>query len=99
MRNIYLVLAIAGAIVPWLLFLDFFATEGVAGFLPALFVNGAAGGFAADVLISSAVFWLWLRAERAPRQWLYVAVNLAVGLSCALPLYLYVRAGRGVAMA
>jgi hypothetical protein len=28
------------------------------------------------------------------RWWAYVLVNLAVGLSCAFPLFLYVRAGR-----
>ena len=94
MRNLYLILAIAGAIVPYVFFADFYAAEGATGFVPALFVNGAAGGFAADLLITSLVFWIWLISEKAPRTWLYVIVNLAIGLSCAVPLYLYHRTGR-----
>ena len=46
--------------IPWLFFAGFFAAHGAApaGFLGALFANGAAGGFAADVLISLLVFWV-----------------------------------------
>ena len=52
--NLYLLLAIVGAIVPWVFFAGFFQVEGFGGkFLPALFVNGAAGGVSADLLISS----------------------------------------------
>ncbi|HEY5646635.1 MAG TPA: DUF2834 domain-containing protein [Pseudomonadales bacterium] len=64
MKNLYLIMAIAGAVVPYLFFFDFFAEAGIdlGAFAGALFVNGAAGGFAADVLISSAVFWIYLYA-------------------------------------
>jgi hypothetical protein len=30
------------------------------------------------------------------RWWAYVVVNVAVGLSCAFPLFLYMRERRGV---
>ena len=93
MKNIYLVLAIVGAVVPYVFFLDFFAASGVdlGGFVGALFVNGAAGGFAADLLITSAVFWIYLfsRSE-GPSPWPFIVLNLTIGLSCALPAYLYV---------
>ncbi len=93
MKNVYLLLAIAGAVVPYLFFAGFFAESGLnpVGFVAAGFVNGAAGGFTADVLISSAVFWVYLFSRRTgPSPWLFVVLNLAIGLSCALPAYLYV---------
>ena len=98
-RAIYLVLAIVGAVIPWFFFYGFFQAEGLGGdFVGSLFVNGAAGGFSADVLISSVVFWIFLfpEARRAgvPRPWIFVVLNLLIGLSCALPLFLWARAGR-----
>ena len=94
--SLYLLLAIAGTVIPWLFFARFFAAEGPAGdFVGGLFVNGAAGGFSADLLISSLVFWVFLfpAARRAgvARPWLYVVVNLVIGLSSALPLFLWQR--------
>ena len=94
--TLYLVLAVLGAIVPYLFFFRFFAAEGLTGdFLGACFANGAAGGITADLLGSSIVFWLYLFPEArrvgVARRWVYVAVNLLVGLSCALPLFLWAR--------
>lgn len=92
MKNIYLILAVIGAVVPYVFFLDFLGNAGPdpAGFLGALFVNGAAAGFTADVLISSLVFWIYLFSRReGPAPWLYIVLNLTIGLSCALPAYLY----------
>ena len=93
LKTIYLLLAIVGAIVPYLFFSQFMLAEGIdlIGFIAALFVNDAAGGFSADLLISSFVFWLWMFSRQAsgPKPWLFVVLNLAIGLSCALPAYLY----------
>jgi len=97
MKNFYLVAAIVGAVVPFAFFAGFFAEEGVGlpTFLDALFVNGAAGGFTADLLITSVVFWGYMLTRRAgPNPWPVIAVNLLIGLSCALPLYLYLEARR-----
>lgn len=92
MKNFYLFAAIAGAVVPYVFFVNFFLSEGVAlpTFLAGLFANGAAGGFTADVLISSAVFWRYLISNKSSRIWVYIILNLTIGLSCALPYYLYV---------
>ena len=94
MKNFYLAASIAGAAVPFIFFVDFFNAEGwlITTFVSALFVNGAAGGFTADLLITSAVFWAYLISNKEGRTWLYVLINLSIGLSCALPLYLYMRA-------
>lgn len=65
-------------------------------FISQLFATPAAGGFTADLLITSLTFWVWsyheARARGMRRWWAYIAVNLVVGLSCALPAFLYVRA-------
>ena len=93
LKNIYLIFAIVGAVVPYVFFFDFFADNGISlpAFLGALFVNGAAGGFSADLFISSFVFWLFMFARRAagPNPTLFVILNLTIGLSCALPAYLF----------
>ena len=99
MRNIYLLLAIVGAIVPYAFFIPFFQEVGISlpAFLSSLFANGAAGGFSADLFISSFVFWLFMflerRDDRGPAPYLFIALNLTIGLSCALPAYLYAREG------
>lgn len=95
-RTVYLVLAVAGAVAPYVFFARFFAAEGVGlGFVSALFANDASGGFATDLLISSVVFWAYVFAEARQgavrRPWLFVVVNLTIGLSCALPLFLWAR--------
>lgn len=92
MKNVYLFLAIVGAVVPYLFFIQFFAVAGIdlPLFVGALFANGAAGGFTADLLITSLVFWIYMfNRKDGPAPWLFVALNLTIGLSCALPAYLY----------
>jgi len=99
MKNVYLGLAIAGAVLSYIFFIQFFAAEGLdlIAFIAALFANGAAGGFTADLLISSLVFWLFMfgRQGSGPKAWLFIALNLTIGLSCALPAYLWASAQDG----
>lgn len=95
-KSLYLVLAVAGAVAPYVFFARFFAAEGLTGdFVTACFANGAAGGITADLLVSSVVFWVFVftEARRAGvgQPWVFVVVNLLIGLSCALPLFLWAR--------
>lgn len=93
MKQLYLLLAVLGALVPYLFFFEFFAEAGVdlPAFVAALFANGAAGGFTADLLITSVVFWIYAFSRKdGPAPWLFILLNLTIGLSCALPAYLYV---------
>ena len=96
-RNLYLAAAIVGTLIPWLFFGTFFSQNGlnIPLFLQSLFVNGAAGGFSADVLISIPIFWLWSWRDAArhnvARWWLVLPASFFVGLSLSLPLYLYLR--------
>jgi len=95
MKNVYLFLAVLGTALPIMFFVGVFHTEaiGLAGFLPALFANSVAGGFTADIVIASLAFWVYMfSARQGPSPWLFVALNMCIGLSCALPAYLYRRA-------
>lgn len=96
-RNLYLALAVIGTVIPWLFFGTFFAQHGpdIPLFLQSLFANGAAAGFSVDVLISILVFWIWAWQDAARHKvahwWLIFPASCLVGLSLALPLYLYLR--------
>ena len=95
MKNVYLGLAIIGAVVPYLFFAQHFGQFGfdVVTFLNAVFANPAASGFTADLVISSFVFWIVMFVRRkqvsGPGPALFIVLNLTIGLSCALPAYLY----------
>ena len=96
-KTLYLILALIGATIPYVFFIGFIQENGLdmMAFLEAAFANGAAGGLTSDLLISSLAFWavlieLW-RNDKGPAPWIFIIVNLIVGLSFALPLYLFVR--------
>ena len=92
----WLALTVLG-LAPLVLFGVFFAQEGFdlseAG--DQLFGELLAAAIATDVMIASLVFWVWMwprarpEAQRSP--WLFVAANMLVGLSFALPLFFYFR--------
>src|SRR5690242_3293167 len=96
-KNIFLILAIIGFIVPYYFFLQLPAENGFN--LPVLiqpfFANNFMKGAAMDLTISVIVFWVYAFAEANRLQmknpWVYVLATLLVGLSFALPLFLYFR--------
>lgn len=98
-KTLYIIGAIIGTLVPYYFLFRFVGQYGfdVALFTQQAVANPAAAMFTADLLISSFVFWIFLfnegRRLSMPRLWLYVVLNLAVGLSLALPLFLYSREG------
>lgn len=97
MKNFYLVAAVLGTLIPWLFFGSFYNQHGldIPLFIRSLFVNGAAGGFSADLLISLSVFWVWswndAQEHGVSRWWLTIPAAWCVGLSLAMPLYFYLR--------
>ncbi len=101
MKRIYLLLAIAGAIVPYIFFGRFIMLNGldVVALFRLPFANLPAAGFTADLFISSFIFWLMMFADRkegrGPNPLIFIALNLLIGLSCALPAYLYARTPDG----
>ena len=100
-KTIYLILAIVGAIVPYIFFIQHFGAAGfgLMDFISAVFVNSAGSGFTTDLLISSLVFWVAMfqrrNAGKGPSPAFFIFLNLVIGLSCALPAYLYVTANDG----
>ena len=97
-KHIYLILAIIGFIAPYYFFISFLMAHGLDGqaFLQQLFGTRISTFFAVDLLLSCLVFVRFLRQEARrytiARWWLYLLALVTVGLSFALPLFLYVRA-------
>jgi magnesium-transporting ATPase (P-type) len=96
-KNIYLILAVIGFIAPYYFFLQLPAENGfdLPRFMQPLFANNFMKGVAMDLTVSVIVFWFFMFAEANKLQmknpWLYLLATLLVGLSFALPLFLYFR--------
>jgi hypothetical protein len=96
-KNIYLLLAILGFVAPYYFFLQLPGENGLdlAQLIQPMFANNLLRGVAMDLMVSVIVFWVYLFAEANRLQmknpWLYVLATLLVGLSFALPLFLYFR--------
>ena len=97
MKKLYLLLAIIGAFAPDYFFYQFIEAEGLnlRAFIAALFVNGAAGSFTVDLLLASFIFWLFMfqqfKESDGPKPYIFIVLNLILGLCCAMPAYLYAR--------
>lgn len=97
MQWLYLILAFFGAMLPLSQLAPFLVTYGLD--LPLLFrqlfQTHASAFFGLDVIVSSVVLWLFVFAEgrrvRMKNLWLYILCNLTVGVSLALPLFLFFR--------
>ena len=86
LKTLYLILAIVGAIIPYAYFIQHFNESGfgIGRFVFNLFAFPASGGFTVDLVISSLVFWIAIFNRHSK----------GIGLSCALPAYLYVNESR-----
>ena len=99
MKKLFFILAVAGAILPYLFFVQHLSNEGLSPskLTVAVFANPAAGAFTTDLLVSSGIFWIFMFLERSrkkgPNPLLFILLNCFIGLSCALPAYLYAREG------
>lgn len=100
MQLIYSVLAILGLIFPYSQLIPFVIDHGwdLQLFLSQSFINQPSSAFALDLCVSSVVFWFFLFQEGTKLKmrflWVYVVVNLVIGLSFALPLFLGQRSSR-----
>ena len=97
MQWLYLMAAILGAILPLSQLIPFLKAHclDMPLFFGQLFQNNVSAFFGLDVIVSSLVLWLFVFSEGRRRGmrnlWLYIACNLAVGVSLALPLFLFFR--------
>jgi hypothetical protein len=93
-KTVFLVLAIIGFIAPYYFFLQVNDFD-----LTALFQQFAASkilsGTAMDLLVSVIVFWFFMFTEAKKldmkNAWVYLLATFLIGLSFALPLFLYFR--------
>lgn len=100
LRLIYLALAIWGAIHPMSYFIAWFNENGwtLAEMVDAWHVNDAASGLVWDLTIAAIALTVWIIAEVSVRRnWLAliaIPATFGIGVSCGLPLYLFLRSGR-----
>ncbi|MGV6803519.1 MAG: DUF2834 domain-containing protein [Ruegeria sp.] len=97
MHMIYLALAVWGAIHPMYYFVSWFSENGLdlAGMGAAWNENAASSGLVWDLTISAVTLTLWVLAETLrTRTWqdlIVIPATFCIGVSCGLPLYLYLR--------
>ena len=96
-KNIFLILAIIGFLAPYYFFIQVPPEDitNIPALIQPLFANNFMRGLAMDLLVSVIVFWTIVFVEgntlRMKNLWAYPLATLLVGLSFALPLFLYFR--------
>lgn len=97
LRLIYLALALWGAVHPMYWFLRHMRETGtgLSGLIDAWYVNASTTGLTWDLTIAAVALCVWVVAETAVRRnWVALVAlpaTLCIGLSCGLPLYLFLR--------
>jgi hypothetical protein len=98
MKNAYLILAILGFIAPYYFFLQVPPEDlrDIPALIQPLFANDFMRGLTMDLTVAAITFGVFVIAEAnrlgMRNPWLYLLAALLVGLSFALPLFLYFRA-------
>jgi len=99
-KTIYLVFTFLGLFLPYYFLIAFLRIYGfdLPLLIQQIFANQISTFFAVDLIISIFVFWLYMYHEatklKMKNWWIYILASLTVGLSCALPLFLYFRERR-----
>jgi Terpene cyclase DEP1 len=97
MRWLYLVLAVLGAVLPYSQFVPWLAAHGLnlRLLIEELFSGHVSAFFGLDVLVSALALLIFIVREGTERKmqilWLPVAATCLIGVSCGLPLFLYLR--------
>lgn len=97
MGRVFLALAIWGAIHPMYYFVSWFHSEGwdIMAMVDAWHVNAATSGLVWDLTIAAITLTLWVIVEAfRNKNWLSliaIPATFCIGVSCGLPLYLYLR--------
>lgn len=97
LRLAYLALAIWGAVHPMSYFIAWFSENGLSlsGMVEAWHANAATSGLTWDLTIAAITLTLWILAEVAVRRnWtalVAIPATFCIGVSCGLPLYLFLR--------
>jgi hypothetical protein len=94
---LFLIAAVVGFVLPLRYFVRFLLTEdlNVPLFFHQLFQTDVSAMFAMDVIVSAIALWLFVYVEGRRRRmrglWIYVVCTMLVGVSFALPLFLFFR--------
>ena len=97
MRWLYLFLAVLGGVLPYSQFIPWLADHGlnVRLLLAELFASHISAFFGLDVIVSAVVLLVFMFREGTEHKirmlWLPVAATCLIGISCGLPLFLYLR--------
>jgi NADH:ubiquinone oxidoreductase subunit 6 (subunit J) len=97
LRWLWLVLAIWGAIHPMYWFVTYMVETGtgLSGLIDAWYVNASTTGLTWDLIIAAITLTIWIISETAVRRnWialLAIPATYCIGVSCGLPLYLFLR--------
>lgn len=100
MRWLFLALAVWGAVHPMAYFIAWFRENGVSltGMVEAWHANAATSGLVWDLTIAAVALTVWILVEarhrRAWRGLIAIPATFCIGVSCGLPLYLFLRSGR-----
>jgi hypothetical protein len=93
-KNIFLLLAVVGFIAPYYFFLQVREFDLIALF-QQFSASAVLSGIAMDLLVSVIVYWFFMLTEAKKLEmknpWVYLLATVLVGLSFALPLFLYFR--------
>ena len=96
-KTLYLALCLAGFLLPYSQFVPWLLQHGLnlPIFARELFANRIGAFFGMDVIVSAVALLVFTRIESVRlgirRRWLVVIAVLTVGVSLALPLFLYLR--------
>ena len=100
LRMLWLALAVWGAIHPMYWFVSYMnqTGTGLSGLIDAWYVNASTTGLTWDLTIAAITLTLWVLAETWTRKaWLNliaIPATFCIGVSCGLPLYLFLRSRR-----
>ncbi len=97
LRMTFLGLAVWGAIHPMYYFITWFQANGwdIMAMVDAWHVNAATSGLVWDLTIAAVTLTVWIIAEvTVRRNWgalIAIPATFCIGVSCGLPLYLFLR--------
>ena len=97
LRIVWLALALWGAVHPMYWFLRHMSETGtgLGGLIDAWYVNASTTGLTWDLTIAAIALTVWIVAETAVRRnWealVAIPATFCIGVSCGLPLYLFLR--------
>jgi hypothetical protein len=92
MRRLWLLATFLGTLLPYYFFYNQIVSSDFEwkNLLSLIFPTYAATGFVVDLLITSFIFWIYIFKKVNKSLFIQiVALNLAIGLSAALPYYLF----------